>query len=115
MPTVCCQVFTSFRELLTHPPSFPAEDLELPQAADGDAVNGDADFAVDGDAHKSKPATGAEAAAWFEDTLAHLRAFTRRYHAAAAPLAGQLEGEVFAAHTGVPAAVRESFVNSLHI
>lgn len=62
-------------------------------------------------------ALDAEAAAaqeWHKFTLACLRAFTRRYHAAVAPLSQALESGVFAADKGDPD-VRQAFLQSLHI
>ncbi len=51
---------------------------------------------------------------WRRYTEAQLMAFTRRYHAAAANLAGTLEDGVFGADKVEPA-LRQSFMDSLHI
>ena len=51
---------------------------------------------------------------WYSFTLASLRAFTRRYHAAAAPLSEALETGLFA-EDKVDAGVRQAFMDSLHI
>jgi hypothetical protein len=53
-------------------------------------------------------------AEWRRYTEAQLRAFTRRYHAAAASLVDTLESGVFAADK-VDATLRQSFIDSLHI
>ena len=60
-------------------------------------------------------AEAAERQAWFTFTLASLRAFARRYGAAAAPLIGQLEGEIFGEGISVPSGVREAVHEGLHL
>jgi hypothetical protein len=55
----------------------------------------------------------AERAAWFAFTAMSLRAFARRYCAAAAPLAAQLEADIFAG-PAVPAEVRAALHEGLH-
>jgi len=57
--------------------------------------------------------TEAERAAWFAFTAMSLRAFARRYCAAAAPLAARLEADIFAG-PAVPAEVRAAVHEGLH-
>ena len=51
---------------------------------------------------------------WYSFTLACLRAFTRFYHATAAPLAKTLEAGIFSAENA-STEIRQAFAESLHI
>lgn len=53
-------------------------------------------------------------AAWWQFTLGNLRTFARRYFRAAAPLAEQLESQVFS-EGNVDAEVRTALLLSFHL